>query len=331
MSIGVTLRMRFVWDKLSWGVTDLVRRLSERGWWPAFHRRVIMPDGRKYTVVGASINERPHGRMPSALAVSENLCHWGEAHLPDMPRANLYDAFAEALWRVSPLPLDQVVVGWREEPLPNGGWLIRWGMCKQSNVNEWLIKLGLPAHSDVCLTREGIVWWVDAKRGSGHNAVQKPFMKLVAALSLMTLILMLIAPAIVPLALKREGVVQSMRTLADLEPKAAPVRMQLDLIRGKAKLLTEIRNELDANVLHAQVIDALSATLPDDTWLDRVDINGIEIKIQGLTSNANYLAGVLGKDPRFLDVRTSTPTVRDPGLNRERFVFEMRWRVGGGT
>ena len=88
---------------------------------------------------------------------------------------------------------------------------------------------------------------------------------------------------------------------------------------------------MQSAVPHASVVEALSAALPDDTWLDRIDINGAEIKIQGMTGNANDLVARLGKNQAFEDVRSTAASVRDSALNKERFTFEMRWRGGASS
>ena len=79
----------------------------------------------------------------------------------------------------------------------------------------------------------------------------------------------------------------------------------------------------------ASLVDRLSAALPDDAWLDRIEVNGREIRITGLTGNANELLAQLGRQPGLADARATGANVRDNTLNKERFTFEMRWRADG--
>ena len=88
----------------------------------------------------------------------------------------------------------------------------------------------------------------------------------------------------------------------------------------------QLRQGIDANWPLASVLDRLAVALPDDTWLDRFEVNGDQIRVTGLTSNAADLMARVSKQPDFADVRATAATVRDETQNKERFGFEMRWR-----
>jgi general secretion pathway protein L len=76
------------------------------------------------------------------------------------------------------------------------------------------------------------------------------------------------------------------------------------------------------------LLDTLAAALPDDTALDRLDINGAEIRIGGLTSNATDLLSLLSKNPNFSSAKATNAAVRDNATNKERFTFELRLKSG---
>lgn len=114
-----------------------------------------------------------------------------------------------------------------------------------------------------------------------------------------------------------------------LEPKAAPLRQQLDELRQQSLLADELRQSIGTDLPLASVVDRLSETLPDDAWLDRIEINGSEIRIMGLTGNATELIAHLGRQPALAEARATVASVRDNTLNKERFTFEMRWRGEG--
>src|SRR5690606_25574681 len=102
---------------------------------------------------------------------------------------------------------------------------------------------------------------------------------------------------------------------------------QMDELRQQAQLAEELRKNASTDLPLASVIDALSTAIPADTWLDRIEVNGSEIRITGLTSNATELVGQLGRQPGLVDVRATGANVRDAALNKERFTLEMRWRT----
>ncbi|WP_241777078.1 PilN domain-containing protein [Acidovorax sp. Root275] len=146
---------------------------------------------------------------------------------------------------------------------------------------------------------------------------------------LLVLLAVLSLPALMPLVLKRQAVVRAVEHVSMLEPKAAPLRQKMDELRRQAELADELRKNISTDLPLASVIDALSAAIPADTWLDRIEVNGSEIKITGLTANATELIGHLGRQPGLVDVRATGANVRDGTLNKERFTFEMRWRGEG--
>ena len=146
---------------------------------------------------------------------------------------------------------------------------------------------------------------------------------------LLVLLAALALPALMPLVLKRQAVVRAVSHVSSLEPQAAPLRQKMDELRRQALLAEELRKNASADVPLASVIDALSVAIPADTWLDRIEVNGSEIRITGLTANATELTSSIARAPGLADVRSTGANVRDGTLNKERFTFEMRWRGEG--
>ena len=75
-----------------------------------------------------------------------------------MPRQSLANGVEEALWRVSPMPPDQIVAAWQAEPLAQGGWSVQWGICRRNTLVEQLERLGLSDKAQVYLLHNGAVF-----------------------------------------------------------------------------------------------------------------------------------------------------------------------------
>lgn len=328
----LSLRMQATLDRLAWGFGDLRRVLVERGVWPAGARTAVSPDGASWTVTGARLSAKGASRegkhKAAGLLVPESSCLWGTVQLPEMPRSALDNAVEEALWRVSPLPPEHIVAAWHAVPGAQGGWTIEWGMCKRSVQIEQFAQQGLAADAPVYLARQGRVL---AVRGKAWQK-QKRQQRWMDGLALGLLLLMLAAlsmPALMPLVLKRQAVTRAVEHVSLLEPKAAPLRQQLDELRQQSSLAQELRQDISTDLPLASVLDRLSEALPDDAWLDRMEINGSEIRITGLTANATELVAHLGRQPALAEARATAASVRDNTQNKERFTFEMRWRGEG--
>ncbi|QTD45046.1 PilN domain-containing protein [Ottowia testudinis] len=322
------VRLRAAWDRLAWGLSELRRTLIARGMWPASSIQAVSLVGRPVRIIGTRVVSAGAAHDATSLLVPHEAGLWGEFRLPDMPRRSLAAAVHEAMWRVSPLPPDQVVSVWRSEPDADGGWLITWGLCPNAILEQGLVQTSLPADAPVYLAR------TDDEALSVHGPAmaeqdrRQRRLDLLYVSVLLVLAAALALPALMPLVLKRQAVVRAVQHVSTVEPMAAPLRVQLDELRQQARVAQELRQSIDHSLPLASVLDRLAVALPDDTWLDRFEVNGDQIRISGLTSNAADLMARVSKQPDFAEVRATAATVRDDAQNKERFGFEMRWRGG---
>lgn len=324
----LSLRAQTALDRVAWGFGDIKRVLMERGAWPAATQTALAADGARWSITGTRARQQAGARRASSFLVPESQCLWGTLQLPDMPRQALAGGVEEALWRVSPMPPDQIVAAWWAEPQAHGGWAVEWGMCRRSELQQQLEQQGFAQDAPVYLLRQGRAYPVRNATWRSHENRQR-WMDWGGLALLLAVVAALALPALMPLVLKRQAVVRAVVHVSGLEPKAAPLRQQMDELRRQAQLAEELRKNAATDLPLASVIDVLAAALPDDTWLDRLEVNGTEIRISGLTGNAAELVGQLGRQSRLADVRATGANVRDATLNKERFTFEMRWRSDG--
>lgn len=324
----LSLRVQAALDRLAWGFGDLKRVLMECGAWPARSSVAVASDGERWTVTGSRLRKQAGGRKAASLLMSETECLWGSLQLPSMPRKALGGAVEESLWRVSPLPPDQIVAAWNAQPHAQGGWVVQWGMCRRDVRDQRLSQHGLSEEAPVFLARQGRAHAVRGKAWQRQCSRQRWADG--AGIGLLLLLLVALAlPALMPLVLKRQAVARAVEHVNMLVPKAAPLRQKMDELRRQADIADELRKNIGADLPLASVIEGISAALPGDTWLDRIEINGSEIRITGLTSNASELMAHLGRQTTLADVRATAANVREGQLNKERFTFEMRWRREG--
>lgn len=322
-------RVQIAQDRLAWGCADLRRLLSERGWWPSRSRELVSVDGSHWAVTETRLRAIKPGKA-EGLLVPESESLWGSAVLPDMPRHALRQAVEETLWRTSPLPRQHTVAAWYARPHAQGGWVVEWGLCRNSHCDTWRAERGLNAQVPVYLAHQGRAYAVDVAPLQADSRRWR-WMQLSVLVGALLSLAALFLPALMPLVFKREDVLRADQHISVVEPQSLPLRQQLDELRQQAALGEELRQGLQQSLPLASVVDALSQALPDDTWLDRIDVNGNEIRISGLTNNAAELAAHLGRQPQFADTKATVASVRDNNLNKERFTFEMRWRAVEGV
>lgn len=83
------------------------------------------------------------------------------------------------------------------------------------------------------------------------------------------------------------------------------------------------------NLKHAEpplmvLLDELTRLLPDHTWLSRFEYQKQELRIQGESSSASELLGMLEQSALFEQVEFSSPVTINPRSRKERFSLTLR-------
>lgn len=318
-------------DRIAWGLSDLRDRLVAHGWWPA--SRTVAGDGAgaRWAIRGTRAYPLASNGKVRAAVIAADRCLWGQLTLPAMARGALPSAVNEALYSLSPLPPDQMLCAWRAEPAADGTWRVQWGLAPRDALGALRQSLGVGDSAPTFLLHPQSGAWAVRDAAFARQRRRQAWWDAAALLALGVAVASAAVLAGMPAALQRQGVVGAMQQLQTLDPQAAPIRQQLDALRTQARIVEDIRAGHDAAVPAASIIEALAAALPDDTVLDRIDINGRDIRIGGLTPNATDLLSRVAGHGAFADAKAPNAAVRDPGSNKERFTFELRWKGGSAS
>ncbi|WP_278534825.1 PilN domain-containing protein [Delftia acidovorans] len=85
-----------------------------------------------------------------------------------------------------------------------------------------------------------------------------------------------------------------------------------------ATLLDRQRQQLD----HLRVLAALTASLPDDTAVQRIQFKGSKLMLLGLSGNVSRAVDLLSKVPGFVEVQLPSAVTRAAGTNKDSFALE---------
>jgi len=132
-----------------------------------------------------------------------------------------------------------------------------------------------------------------------------------------TLVLFAVLLAL-PIWKKREAVIALLPVLAQAQQQADAVDA---LKREQERLLAEYNFPTEhklATPAKVALLEDLTRILPDDTWLQQLDIHGMEISMQGNTSSSAKLIGLFEQSTLLENANFKSPLVKAQG-SEERF------------
>jgi general secretion pathway protein L len=313
-------------------------RLWRKGWdealgWPAFAWlspqepvRVLLPDGDEVLRLGASASPASPAAAARTLAVvlPDSAVLIRELVLPPLARGELREALGLEVAAVSPFPPEQAAWGWRAEA--QGDRLrVRLALAARAHVAAHLERLGerlggaqpevwADAASPIVLNG-----YAEAARGARLAGARR---RIVAVLATTTVLILALAAT--PILQTRQRLLDAQTRYAQVETETAGLvaaRNTLALANERARA---VRAHLAERPDVLQLIETLTATLPDDAYLTRLEIDGRKVRIAGQAGNASQLMNMLGARPaEFREVRAPSPISRVIGADKESFVIEF--------
>lgn len=139
-------------------------------------------------------------------------------------------------------------------------------------------------------------------------------------LALGFLVLILLASAITLPIIQKRTRIDTIELKLDRELTQAVLvqllRDQISKLQMESQFLNEQYLKRPSAIL---IIRELTDILPDNTWLNRLDISGAELQIQGQSEAAALLIQLIESSPLFHNVRFSSSVVKVPRSNTEQF------------
>ncbi len=137
-----------------------------------------------------------------------------------------------------------------------------------------------------------------------------------------------LAALAMPLVIKREAVVQLL-PLVDKGKKGAEavsaVRRELDERVKQHNYLLEKRQSSPTIV---QILEELTHILPDDTWVNQLDLKDRKLTIQGESGSATKLPGLFEKSNIFSDASFGSTTLfKGQAPNTQRYTLAIQLRA----
>lgn len=137
-------------------------------------------------------------------------------------------------------------------------------------------------------------------------------------------IVLMLAAMAMPLVIKRQAVVELLPWV-DRGKRAAEA---VDRVRGELESRVEQHNYLlekkQALTPVILALEELARVLPDDTWVQQLDIKGRELQIQGETASSVRLIGLFEKSDVFRDASFRSPLTKGQTAGAERYQLALQ-------
>ena len=141
---------------------------------------------------------------------------------------------------------------------------------------------------------------------------------------MMISLLLIAAAAVLPIWQQRLLVIGTMDKVAQIQKSASQtltLRDQLDQVLATSRVLAQKKQTVPPRV---DLLRELTTILPDDTWVERLQINGDTLQIIGQSAKASALVGIVESSRLFNSAGFLSPVNTDPRTGKERFVLGAR-------
>lgn len=130
--------------------------------------------------------------------------------------------------------------------------------------------------------------------------------------------------AITPSLQLRARSLDAIAAFESMQHETKQAAAQREAFTHSVEQLEVVRGVLAERIDLLQLMTVLTKVLPDDTYLQNMQTQGLKVSIQGLTGNAATLMQTLGSVPGFREVRAPTAATRALAPNAENFRIEIQ-------
>ena len=298
-------------------------------------RAVLWRDGRRLheveldslaadTTLAALLNAREYPlvlELPAAWVLRRKMS------LPVAARENLKQVIGFEIDRITPFQADQVLFDYRElaERGSESDLLgVEVALVPRKRVQPWLDGLR-QAHIQLDRMTGGadgeafnlLPPELRARPDFGRMALK--------ALPALVLVLLLAAVLLLPLWQAQKVVAGLQREEQGLRHQAGQVLKLRERLQQQLAELEKIRDHWQSVPPPLEVLQVLTRLLPDDTYLQQLDIKGKRLVVRGLSGQASSLIGLLERFPAFDEPHFLSPVTQQRG--KELFQLEAQIRT----
>ena len=278
----------------------------------------------------AALDKVRNGQRDVVIALPSDRVLRKTLTLPLATEENLRQVLEFQMEEYTPFPLSQVYFGHRVagRDFARGQLAVEFAATPRDAVDEAVQRLNdwgcvvRAAVAEDMLVAGTLVNLLPAAQGKPPSLLKHGLNPWLAAM----VMLLAIAAMAMPLIIKREAVVQMQPWLEKSKTAAEAVdalRRGLETRVEEHNYLLEKRQALPAVIVS---LEELTRILPDDTWVQQLDIKGKELQIQGETASSVKLIGLFEQSGRFYDASFRSPLTKGQTAGAERYQLALQMR-----
>jgi general secretion pathway protein L len=269
------------------------------------------------------------------ISICSDLCFVNNIEIPMKAMSKIQSIIELEILKSTPFKLDQVYLAWESQNVQvvSGQAIVTFYLIRRNLIelfNTQTVDQSPRVTAIVIRKQNG-----DAVRSTttleGSLYHQKIFGRwrkaMIASAAILVLSLFGFCFSIVNLHRNELEFVENSVSLNSKE--AVVVRKTIDAINAKhfaIEALVAKNSQLNSR---ANTIEELSKNLPDNTYLEGINVSDNAVVIDGVSENPEILLSLLEASPTFQDVSFNTPSFRNPGDLKSRFSIKFNLNSRG--
>lgn len=286
-------------------------------------------DGQRQAIA-TELVKAPIGQREVALALTTDCVLRKTLTLPMATEENLQQVLQFQMEQYTPFPAAQVYFGYcvTDRDFVNGQLSVDFAATPRHAVDAELkmfAEWGVPVRAVVAkdmLTQGNFVNLLPTVSVKTPSILMRGVNRwLVIGVGLLAL-----GAVLMPLVIKRVAVVQLLPWVEKGRKAAETVdalRRELEAKVSEHNYLLEKKQALPPVVM---ALEELARVLPDDTWVQQLDIKGKELQIQGETASSVRLIGLFEQSAIFRDASFRSPLTKGQTTGSERYQLALQMR-----
>lgn len=280
------------------------------------------------TPLSASLSRSPKQRQdyPSMIELTADQVLTRKVSFPAQVRDSLDRVMGFEMDRLSPFEPGEILFDYRIDGSRTGGdrLHVELALCRRDAVDDWLERLRRADAPAVRVAWDGA--WPKANLLPPQDRPRKRH-RLFSPNNVLVLLLILLAAAAMATPLWQKTRIQE---LLDAEVRSLRARViEVDEVRQALeqarKGSVEVLRRKSEQPLMVDLLQTLTGKLPDDTWVQTLNVKDGQVEVRGESAQATALIAQLEQAQGFSGVSFRSPVTQDARTGKERFNIAFQY------